>query len=182
MTVLTPWPGASDEGDGAGPDTRPDAHDSLSPGLGTSPDLEIVLPAEPSQLFMVRSAIGGIAASEDFEVEDTADVRMAADEMASALLLLAPPGSKLRCMFTVADDGTLTIAATAPAGAGAAVDTGAFGWHVLTTVTDTARTWSTTHPTDPAAALLHIEVTKRAQRRHDAGAGVEDDDPAGRWA
>jgi serine/threonine-protein kinase RsbW len=179
LTVLTPWPGVPDEGGGASAGTRPDANGTPQ-GPQESPDLEIVLPAEPRQLFMVRSVVGGIAAGEDYEPEDTADVRMAADEMASVLLLLAAPGSKLRCMFTVADDGALTMGAEVPVEAGAAVDTSAFGWHVLTTVADSARTWSTPHPRKPGTEMLHVEVTKRPGRRRAPGEHTGDHDRAGR--
>lgn len=123
--------------------------------------LDIRFPADARQLFVLRSALGGVATAQDFDLDELSDLRMAVDELASTLLQLAEAGSTFRCEFRVYG-ARLDIHATATASPGAKVDQHTFGWHVLTALTDTADSWSTADPSGPARRRLHIKATKSA--------------------
>lgn len=121
-------------------------------------DLRLTIRTHAHELFVVRSVVGGIAANEELALDETADLRMVADELAATLILLASPGGLLQCRFALAGDGTLSIAAHVPVTPGTSVDTGAFAWHVLDSLSDSARTWVSENPDDQATHLLHIAV------------------------
>lgn len=151
---------------GAGGRDQPDGSGTLEDDQDVGCVLDIRFPAEARQLFLLRSALGGVATAQDFDLDEIADLRMAVDEIASTLLRLADNGSTFRCEFRVTGD-RLDIHAAATASAGTGVDRGDFGWHVLTSLTDAVRTWNTRDDGDPDRGRLHIAATKTATAGND---------------
>ncbi|WP_133850342.1 ATP-binding protein [Labedaea rhizosphaerae] len=98
-------------------------------------EIEIRLPAEPDQLSLLRTVAGAIAMRADFDLDAIADLKIAVDEACSMLIMQAAKGAVLRCTFGTDEDGIVVQSEVATDGNEPLDDT-AFGWHVLSTLTD----------------------------------------------
>ncbi|MBF6175707.1 ATP-binding protein [Nocardia blacklockiae] len=96
----------------------------------------IRVPAELNQLTMLRALAETVALIADFALDEVTDIRVALDEIATALIAEAVPGSEIDCEFAAADDA-MTVRVTGVAEIEDALDENGFGWHVLQTITHT---------------------------------------------
>lgn len=99
--------------------------------------VEVRVNADPALIPSVRAVAADLAARADFDLDAVSDLRMAVDEVCSALVPLAAPGGQLRCGFWVAD-GAIEVVSRVPVESGATLRQDTFGWRVLTTLTDAA--------------------------------------------
>ncbi len=65
----------------------------------TSTGIEIRLPADRSQLFLIRSLVTTIALRQDFDLDEVEDIKLAVDELCSALMTRAWPGAQLELLL-----------------------------------------------------------------------------------
>lgn len=119
--------------------------------------IEMRLRADLTHLPIIRSVAANVATKADLDLDTIADLRLAVDEACSTLIGAAPPQSMLVCEFGLAERGVRFDGAV-PSTGGEPPSTGSFGWQVLQTLTDSARTWIDAENTD-GAAWLHIELT-----------------------
>jgi serine/threonine-protein kinase RsbW len=84
---------------------------------------------------MLRALSETVALIADFALDEVTDIRVALDEIATALIAEAKPGSSIDFDFA-ADDGRMTVCVRAIAAVGDALDEDGFGWHVVQTITD----------------------------------------------
>ena len=128
--------------------------DQVAPADGL---IEVRIPAQRAQLFVIRSLVAAIALRQDFDLDEVEDIKLAVDEVCSSLVSRAQPGESMTCRFDV---GSESIAIVASVGTGVAqpVERGTFGWHVLVTVADHVTTWIT--PGDTTPHVVHVWLTK----------------------
>lgn len=123
-----------------------------------SPDeIELRLGAELANLPIIRSLTSSIAMRADFDLDAIADLKLAVDEACSTLIPRATPEAALACTFKVSKD-EIGFAVRVPSTSDAEPRSDSFGWQVLTTLTDHARSW--VEP-DGTQHVVHIEVAKR---------------------
>ncbi|MGQ4599606.1 ATP-binding protein [Nocardia sp. R6R-6] len=126
----------------------------MSKGEGTSPattrtgTISVRVPAESEQLAMLRALAETIVLMADFGIDEVTDIRLALDEVASALVLDAVPGSELDCAFSF-DGDAVDVRVAAVTMSDATPDQSGFGWHVVATLTDSVSASQETP--DPAA-------------------------------
>jgi serine/threonine-protein kinase RsbW len=133
-------------------------------GEQTGSELELRLPADADQLFLVRAMVTAIATQNDFDLDTIADLRLAVDEAATRLVRAARPESLLRCRVHVHDrefvfSGSTSAGSDEPVGG---LDQG-FGWHVLRTLTDEVSAHHAPDPEDRSRLILTIDFTRRAE-------------------
>ncbi|MET0133067.1 MAG: ATP-binding protein [Kibdelosporangium sp.] len=138
--------------------TKKSSVDDSSVGMG---DIELRVPAEVRYLPIIRSLAASIALREDFDLDYVADLKLAVDEACSMLAASAWPGSEIRCRFKAADNA-ISMQASALSTIDALLDTGSFGWRVLTTLTDNA---NTRVEQIPGGYRVLIELTKRGREQ-----------------
>jgi serine/threonine-protein kinase RsbW len=103
---------------------------------GSTGPVELQVPTELDQLAVVRTVAEAVAARENLDLDAVADVKLAVDEASACLISRATLGARLECRFRVLPHAlevvvsTTTVTADVPA-------KNSFGWHVLTTLTDT---------------------------------------------
>ncbi|MFE7741541.1 ATP-binding protein [Nocardia sp. NPDC057455] len=113
----------------------------MSKAEGTPPattrtgTISVRVPAVSEQLAMLRALAETVMLMADFGIDEVTDIRLALDEVASALVLDAVDGAELECGFGFEDDAvevrvsTVTVSDTSP-------DESGFGWHIVSTLTD----------------------------------------------
>ncbi|MFR9751442.1 ATP-binding protein [Nocardia sp. 004] len=113
----------------------------MSKSEGTPPattrtgTISVRVPAESEQLAMLRALAETVVLMADFGIDEVTDIRLALDEVASALVLDAVDGSELECAFSfdgaavVVRVGAITVSDNSP-------DQSGFGWHIVATLTD----------------------------------------------
>jgi serine/threonine-protein kinase RsbW len=114
--------------------------------------VEVRVPADRSQLFVLRSLVATIALREDFDLDEVDDVKLAVDEMCSVLVMRARAGEVLVCRFESAT-GSVSVRASVRTDNGTPIAQDTFGWRVLATLADDVTTWNT-------PGYLHIGMTK----------------------
>ena len=82
---------------------------------------------------MLRTAIAGVAARCDFNVDEIEDLRIAVDEACALLLHDAAPGAMLSCHFAARPD-SLVAAVSAQVSTPRLPDPTSFGWLVLSSL------------------------------------------------
>lgn len=108
----------------------------ISKSPATTSTIGIRVPAELDQLVMLRAIAETIALIGDFALDEVTDIRVAVDEIATALMRGAAPDSELECEFGY-NARRMTVRMRVAAGAHDVIDEGGFGWHVLRTITET---------------------------------------------
>ena len=126
------------------------------PEPGAAPIVELRVSAEPSQLSIVRAVSAAIAGQADFDLDAIADVRLAMDEACSILIVRAIPGTALSCRFSTGIN-RLAVAISAPVIDTESTGQRSFGWHVLSTLTDSIEM---THGLDAESTVATIQFTK----------------------
>lgn len=107
--------------------------------------VEVRLPADLAQLFVLRSLAATLAIRQEFSLDGIEDVKLAVDEMCSAVAVRACQGAELICQFA-AHDGRVDVAVTALSDAAEPISKDTFGWLVLTSLTDSVSSWTTPDP------------------------------------
>ena len=127
---------------------------------GEAPDHRSVLVqvrASAADLPPLRVVAADLAARVDFDLDTVADLRLAVDEAASELVLVAAPDAVLTCVFSL-DPGQMEVTLSVPARAGARLRQDTFGWRVLCTLVDEVRVIAQPESDPP---LLGISLCKR---------------------
>lgn len=93
------------------------------------------VPARYDQLVMLRALAETVALIADFGIDEVADIRLALDEVATALMQDAVPGTDLDCSMSYGES-SMDISVTARTVDEDGPDRNGFGWHILTTLTD----------------------------------------------
>lgn len=122
-------------------------------------EIEVRVAADAAQLPMLRAITSAVAMRQDCDLDSIADLKMAVDEACSMLVLRAIAGSILTVRFTPKNE--IKVVATVLSDSDDWPDTGAFSWHVLSTLTDTLEAGVVQGPADPGGFVLWIEFTKR---------------------
>ncbi|MCX5041848.1 ATP-binding protein [Aldersonia sp. NBC_00410] len=127
----------------------------------TDAAVELRVRADPGQLGVIRAVAATMAAQCNFDLDEIADVRLAADEAASFLIVRAQARAQLICKFLV-EPGHLWMSVCTPIGETVPPSRRGFGWHVLTTLTDSVDLHQTPTPNGTDAFLSTIEFTKQS--------------------
>jgi serine/threonine-protein kinase RsbW len=125
--------------------------------MGSSVEVEIRLPADLGQLFVIRSVMATIGLRENFDEDAVDDLKLVVDEMCSSLVGRCPSAGSLTCRLEVGER-SITLLATAPSDTDRSVDRNSLGWRVLCALTDSAFTWTT--PDDGANYHVHIRANR----------------------
>ncbi|MFF2554760.1 ATP-binding protein [Nocardia sp. NPDC058058] len=97
------------------------------------------VPAEASQLIMLRALAETVCLTADFDVSMVTDIRVALDEVATALVSHRVPGTELSCEFTY-DELSIEVRINSVAETDAAFRVASMGWHLLQAITDDLNT------------------------------------------
>ena len=76
--------------------------------------IELTFPADPSFLRIVRLVVSSLAADLDFDIEKVEDLRIASDELVSAMVAASAPAAPVRIVLT-SDGGGLSLRGTCTA-------------------------------------------------------------------
>lgn len=106
-----------------------------APGPPTPRSVLVRVGATAAQLPPLRVVAGDLAARADLDLDAVADLRLAVDEAAAELVIVAAPGSDITCTFVVADDG-VEATVTVPAAPATELRSDSFGWRVLSMLVD----------------------------------------------
>ena len=101
---------------------------------GSTPDVELRIPADSAFLAVLRTATAGLAARLDFTLDDIEDLRIAVDEACAMVLPQAKEGSDLSCAFTLGS-GSLVVAVSAECDHPRQPSRDGFAWTVLAALT-----------------------------------------------
>jgi serine/threonine-protein kinase RsbW len=126
----------------------------------TRNEVEVRVGADPTRLPVLRTVASTIAMRRDFDLDAIADLKIAVDEACAMLVVRASPDSTLSCRFQDTDD-EIRVTASILADRDDWPDTSSFGWHVLTTLTDSLDATVTPAAADPGGFMLRIELVKR---------------------
>jgi serine/threonine-protein kinase RsbW len=135
-----------------------------SPAADPLDTVEVRVPATPSHLSSVRAVAADLAMRQDFDLDSISDLRMAVDEVCSALIRIALPGSVLSCRFVI-EPGQIKVLGRAYTAEGAELNEDSFGWWVLRSLADdvTVTVTDVAEPTsDGAGPVLDVELLKRS--------------------
>ncbi|GAB3297307.1 ATP-binding protein [Parasphingorhabdus pacifica] len=135
------------------------AQEAPSPyGEGTNV-VEVRVPADPSQLAVMRAVAGDLAMRADFDVDSIADIRLAVDEACSSLVRLASRTASLVCRYH-ADSAGLTVTSEVLSGEHSGPRKDTFSWRVLSALTDSVSTSVEAVDGSVDSHLVRIELTK----------------------
>ncbi|MET7767732.1 anti-sigma factor [Nocardia sp. NPDC005366] len=107
---------------------------------GTLPEtttVRIQVPARREQLALVRALADAVTVDAEFRAEDIADIRLALNEVATALVVEAVPGSMIDCRFTYGRD-RMSVEVNSAAWANRGVKQRDFGWRIVRSLTTQA--------------------------------------------
>jgi serine/threonine-protein kinase RsbW len=121
--------------------------------------VEIRVRADLKQLYALRSLAAALALHADFDLDDIADLKLAVDEMCSALVAIARPGELLACQFDMTPN-SVGVLASVGCDRDQPIRQDTFGWRVLTTLTDHTTTWTTPGHLSPYTAYVWIGKTR----------------------
>ena len=119
--------------------------------------VNIRVPADKSQVAMVRAIAETLAVLADFSLDEVADIKLAVDEAAMTIIGHAGPGAELTVAFTTAEPHFNGVVQSWLPSSNSLPQTG-FGWHVLQTLTESV----TVHEgeADSDGRLVAIELVK----------------------
>ncbi|MEU6643919.1 ATP-binding protein [Saccharomonospora sp. NPDC046836] len=130
-------------------------------GLSWGGPVELRVPAEARQLAMIRTVAQCVARQEGFGQDEATDVVVAVDEAAGCLIGASVPGAILTCRYVLAL-GKLQVVVSTTTRAGSVPGSHAFGWRVLTTMTDSLSVWRFEHDGQRSVdRIVHIEFAKQ---------------------
>jgi len=96
-------------------------------------DVELRIPADSAYVSVLRTTSAGLAARQDFTLDDIEDLRMAVGEACALVLPEADEGSDMTCRFYM-DPGLLTVVVAVSSATASPPDQDGFAWQVLTTL------------------------------------------------
>ena len=96
-------------------------------------DVELRIPADSAYVSVLRTTSAGLAARQDFTLDDIEDLRMAVGEACALVLPEADDGSDMTCRFYM-DPGLLTVVVAVSSSTASPPDQDGFAWQVLTTL------------------------------------------------
>lgn len=132
---------------------------SVDSGDDRPAEIELRLGAELTSLPIIRSLTSTIAMRADFDLDAIADLKLAVDEACSTLIVRAAADTNLCCRYTITGD-EIRFVVSIEAKTAATPSSESFGWRVLTTLTDRARTWVEADG-HPGGRQVNIELAKR---------------------
>jgi serine/threonine-protein kinase RsbW len=135
--------------------------DSASPPLTATASsvVELQVPTEVDQLAVVRTVAEAVAAREDFDLDAVADIKLAVDEASACLIGRATLGARLDCRYHPLPNALEVIVSTTTCTSEVPNRHG-FGWHVLTTLTDTITVEQFPAVPDSSSYVTSIRFTK----------------------
>jgi serine/threonine-protein kinase RsbW len=120
-------------------------------------NVEVRIPAQLSQVFVLRALAATLALRADFDLDEVEDMKLAVDELCSSMVDRACAGETLTCRFD-ATGGSVGMQVSVGSADDAPVRRHTFGWHVLDALTDELITWTT--PGNHSPYLVHVRMTK----------------------
>ncbi|MEV6769731.1 anti-sigma factor [Nocardia sp. NPDC051030] len=104
-----------------------------------SGELDVRIPARLDQLSMLRALTETIMLTADFTIDLVVDMRVALDEVVTALILAAVPGANVDCAFRY-DGRQVAVTVGSVLESDGAVDGNTFGRSFLEALTDSMET------------------------------------------
>lgn len=135
-------------------ESLPDS-ESRAPG-----EIELRVDADLAHLAVIRAVVSNLAVGQDFDLDTIADLKLAVDEVCSALITRATPGSTLSCRFRLSADDIVVQASTLTRD-DQLPSQESFGWKVLTTLADSVESWVDRSVSTNGQCLAHISIAKR---------------------
>ncbi len=124
--------------------------------------------ADPARTGLLRAVTANLLVGLEFDIDAGADLKMAVDEAAAALVSTATEDAGLTADFYLASE-TFRVRISAPAGSDRdPLDRAGFSWVVLSTLSDSVDC-GIEHPADGGSPLAFIELTKGRQKVHPGG-------------
>ncbi|MEU0539528.1 anti-sigma factor [Nocardia sp. NPDC005978] len=118
-------------------------------------EVAVRTPAVAGQLGTLRALAETVCLIADFGIDTAVDLRIAVDEVASALVRAAVPGTEIDCRFHC-DDYSMGVHIHGVIDALSGFETDGVGWHMLRSLTDGVHV--TTEPFDRALSGFPIAV------------------------
>lgn len=119
--------------------------------------VEVCVTADLAQLQVLRAMAETIAVLGEFNLDEVCDIKLAADEVCTALIEDARPGAELTCRYEVTG-GVLRVRVSTTTRGERMPSQESFGWHVLRVLTDSI---SVTHaPLGKAGYYSTVEFEK----------------------
>jgi serine/threonine-protein kinase RsbW len=109
-------------------------------------------------MYVLRSLAAALALRQDFDLDEVEDVKLAVDELCSALVLRASDGEQLTCRFDAAPHW-VGVEASVPSDSGVPIPRDTFGWRVLATLTDELTSWLTSSDGSPSRVFIRMTKT-----------------------
>jgi serine/threonine-protein kinase RsbW len=109
----------------------------MSRATGRADD-ELRLPADSAYVSVLRTTAAGLAARQDFTLDDTEDLRMAVGEASAMVLAAAESGADLTVEFWL-DQRTIAVRVSAAGASPELEPEDDFAWQVLSTLADEAQ-------------------------------------------
>ena len=122
--------------------------------------VEFLVPARLESLAIVRTLVSALATLEDLDLDAVADLRLALDEAATALIRSAAPDSRLTITVRPREND-LWISVSAPCVEDDVLRPGTFSWHVISSLTDDVDTFRDGAEIDNPARVFGITMTAR---------------------
>ncbi|WP_232840067.1 MULTISPECIES: ATP-binding protein [Nocardia] len=110
---------------------------SASETLSDTTTVRIQVPARREQLALMRALADAVTVDAEFRPEDIADIRLVLNEVATALVVDAVPGSMIDCRFTY-DKNRMSVEVDSAAWANSGVTQRDFAWRIVRTLTHDA--------------------------------------------
>lgn len=128
-------------------------------------EVELRIPACPTQLPVARTVAASVAIGADFDVHRIEDARLLTDELCATLLGHAEPGAVLLCRFRVDGEVLRFHGSVRQAGTGE-IGAASLSWRMLQAIADSAWSWTGTGANEDEV-FLHIEAVESADVEHE---------------
>ncbi|MBF6171868.1 anti-sigma factor [Nocardia blacklockiae] len=132
-----------------------DLGDSTSRPPAHPRGIDVRVRADFEELPMLRAVAETVALFAEFGIDKVVDLRLAVEEVATALVQDAVDGSDLDCSFGYGD-GSLSVRMSVVTVTDSGPDPTSLGWHIVSTLTDGLET--TVGPFEPARSGHHTTV------------------------
>lgn len=126
--------------------------------------VELVVPADPAYLAVLRTATAGMAARLDLDLDEIEDLRIAVDEACGLLLVGARPADRLSAVFVLGRDW-LQVQLSGPATSLPPADS--IAWAVLEALVGEVEV----QPATAMAARVRLLHRRRRPGEHDGSRG-----------